>query len=592
MAIKILVDVKGFEGGYASYEIETISGSIVDEGILRNDEVTEIVLYPSASSRMTYILNISTMSIWGNFNDVKSKIEVVNIERPEYTFLVDNSLYRSKDQWRIWSKSSIDLTITSAGRFDDEEIDITFWNTDGTIDYKSYAPPEPPKPETQIIYDVVNANIIDEVESTVFDGEKIILKAEDGYMFEDVPTVLYNDKAVEFDTYIDDVEKSYYWIYLNKDNFSDDDISQLVVIGKAVERYIEINYKLQYCRVDGIPVTKVNPSNPNFKVVLVCDDGYIFKSEPFIEYVESDQYSKKINGNVSEDKTTAILELNEFIFGNLTNIEVLGVASVKPIETTIASNLATIYKVDDDVLREISLKRFGQPNELLIEYYGDFQRKNAIDLASFIISLKHFFINIPTVQEEGIKIGFMQTEINAPVVAQDSITLDLGDIEIVGKQDNINDYSNTVVSVYLAFIGIVTLDSVLVVNKTINTRYEVNLYNGDCQVFVTNCDDVIVYMGTCNISADIPYIYDYDRKVNNQLNFYNSMNFMKDLESYVLVRSKIPVNSSLNLTEDNKETVIGNEKGLNYFTDFKIEFIADEQEKNELQILIENGIII
>lgn len=592
MTVKLLVDVKGFDKSTPSYKISTPSKTITT-GVLENDKVNELIIEPTALSRIAYIFNVTTMSAYGKFNDPKTKIEVANNSRPEFSFLVDNETSSSTDQWRIWSNKDIELTVTKAGRSDEEEIQITFWNTDGIIDYKTYTP-TPPKPKTKIVYNVTNADIKNQVDETTFTGERIELKAKDGFMFESVPTISYNDKIIEMETYKNDTSKTNYWVYLDEETFPENDITEMVINGVAVEKYVEVQYKLQFCSIDGEPVTKVFDSNPNFKVTLKCDDGYIFKSNPWLEYT-TEPYNdfKKFDGVISEDKTTATVELKGNVFGELSSVIIQGTASVKPIETTIASNLATIYKVDNDKLKDISLIRFRQPNETFIEIMGgDINRKHIIDLASYIISLKHFFIDIPATQEENVKIGFIQTDIATPVVPYDSLTLDLGNIEIKGKQENINDYSNTVVSVYLAFIGLVTLDSVLTVNKTINVRYEVNLYNGDCQVFLTNNDNIVVYMGSCNISADIPYIYDYDRNVNNQLNFFSSMNFMQDLESYVLVRNKIPVHSSLNLTLDNKETIIGNEKGLNYFTDFQIEFIADKQEKEELKNIIENGIIL
>lgn len=550
-----------------------------------DDEQTKTVTPKSSTYAEYYILIKNLPPIFSFYNE-KNLIKVESKSDPNYNFTVDPTKSKGEPQYRIWGQDEIEIYFANVTKFGDPiDVTVTCYISDGTTDYNV-----PSVIPAKIKYALTN---VEEptLKETVFTGETLTLKVESGFEFINPPVAKFDGKEINF-TVADNKKTA--TIQLSKENFNVENLEEIEVVAVAEKPQINITYKLQYCSVQGVRPETVFSNDPQLNLTLVCDDGYIFKSNPWLEYT-TEPYNdfKKIDGVISEDKTTATLELDGFVIGTLSSLTIQGTASVKPIETTIASNLTTIYNVDNDKLKDISLIRFRQPNETLIEVLGgEINRKYMIDLTSYIISLKHFFIDVPTTQEENIKIGFMQTEIKTPVVPYDSLTLDLGNIEIKGKQDNLNDYSNTVVSVYLAFIGLVTLDSVLTVNKVINVRYEVNLYNGDCQVFLTNNDNVIVYMGSCNISANIPYIYDYDRKVNNQLNFYSSMNFMQDLESYVLVRNKIPVNSSLNLTLDNKETIIGNEKGLNYFTDFQIEFIADKQEKEELKNLLENGIIL
>ena len=583
----ISLDLKNIKGATVSlYDVD--GGKLgVNYKMLTPDRVTEPQQFITKTSVMKYIILGIKENQVKNLNSGKTLLKVENSSDPNFTYIVDMETPKVENKYEIWNGSDIELYVAKLGKWsNDTDIKVTVYNTDGVIDYT-----KPQTPPTSIKYTLTN---VEEptIKETTLNGDTLTLKAKAGFEFTKTPVAKFDGKEINF-TVADDNKTA--TIQLSKENFNVENLKEIEVVAVAEEPQVAITYNLQFCKVQGVQPETVLANNPTLNLTLVCDDGYIFKSNPWLEYT-TEPYNdfKKIDGDISEDKTTATVELKGFNFGNtLSSLTIQGTASVKPIETTIASNLATIYKVDNDKLKDISLIRFRQPNETLIEVLGgEINRKYMIDLTNYIISLKHFFIDVPTTQEENIKIGFMQTKIKTPVVSYDSLTLDLGNIEIKGKQDNINDYSNTVVSVYLAFIGLVTLDSVLTVNKTINVRYEVNLYNGDCQVFLTNNDNVIVYMGSCNISADIPYIYDYDRKVNNQLNFYSSMNFMQDLESYILVRNKIPVNSSLNLILDNKETIIGNEKGLNYFTDFQIEFIADKQEKEELKNLLENGIIL
>ena len=582
----ISFDIKNLQGARIELEDEYMSYLGIGVTMSTPDRyVTPQSFNPKRTTKSYIILNV-VENIVVNLNNSKTLIKVENSTDPNFTYTVDMTKPRVTNKYNLWSGNDVQLYVGKMATTDpDTNIKVTIYNTDGVKDYT-----KPDIIPTKIRYTLTNVQV-PTLKETKLNGDTLTLNANGGFEFMKPPVAKFSGKEISFTVATD---KKTATIQLSKENFNVENLKEIEVVADAKEPQIPITYKLQYCKVQGIPPETISSNNPQLSLTLVCNDGYIFKSNPWLEYITSPYNDyKKISGVISEDKTTATLELKDFVFGTLISFIVQGTASVKPIETTIASNLTTIYKVDNDILKDISLIRFRQPNETLLEVLsGELNRKYMIDLASFIISLKHFFIDIPATQEENVKIGFMQTEIISPVIPYDSLTLDLGSIEIIGKQDNLNDYSNTVVSVYLAFIGLVTLDSVLSVNKVINVRYEVNLYNGDCQVILTNNDNIIVYIGSCNISADIPYIYNSDRNVNNQLNFYSSMNFMNDLESYVLVRNKIPIKSSLNLIMDNKETIIGNEKGLNCFTDFQIEFIADKQEKEELYNLIENGIII
>lgn len=582
----ISFDIKNLLG--ASIELNDDYMNYLGVGVTMNTPdryVTPQQFNPKRSTKTYAILDI-TENYVENLTDSKTLIKVENDADPNFTYVVDPSTPKVTNKYNLWSGNDVQLYVGHLSTTTtDTNIKVTIYNTDGSKDYT-----KPDIIPTKIIYNLTNVQE-PTLKETTLNGDILTLNVIEGFEFTTPPVAKFDGKEINFTV---NEDKTIATIQLSKENFDVENLTKIEIIAVAEEPQIPITYKLQYCTVQGIPPETISSNDPQLSLTLVCNEGYIFKSNPWLEFT-TEPYNdyKKIVGVISEDKTTATLELKEFVFGTLISFIVQGTASVKPIETTIASNLTTIYKVDNDILKDISLIRFRQPDETLIEILGgELNRKYMIDLTNYIISLKHFFIDIPATQAEYIKIGFMQTEIDSPVVPYDNLTIDLGNIEIIGEQDNINDYSNTVVSAYLAFIGLVTLDSVLTVNKTINVRYEVNLYNGDCQVFLTNNDNVIVYMGSCNISADIPYIYNSDRNVNNQLNFYSSMNFMQDLESYFLVRKKIPVNSSLNLVIDNKETVVGNEQGLNYFTDFQIEFIADKQEKIELSNLLETGIII
>ena len=125
-----------------------------------------------------------------------------------------------------------------------------------------------------------------------------------------------------------------------------------------------------------------------------------------------------------------------------------------------------------------------------------------------VISL-HAIYGTPTIgSEEEIKLGFLRTGVNAPVVTSQFVVIDCGRIAIGERYNNATDYSPYVtVQIYLPFIGIQSLNPFDIIGSAITCTYKIDVYTGAC-IAQLNVErdglDGVIYEFAGNCSYQIP----------------------------------------------------------------------------------------
>lgn len=106
-----------------------------------------------------------------------------------------------------------------------------------------------------------------------------------------------------------------------------------------------------------------------------------------------------------------------------------------------------------------------------------------------------------------IKCGFLQSPVAAPVVTNPYVEINCGTVSIGEYYGNALDYDNTRISVYLPFVGIVPLDTNIVMGSDINITYRVDVLTGTClaqiKVLKEN-SDAVMYAFDGNCAVQIP----------------------------------------------------------------------------------------
>lgn len=118
-----------------------------------------------------------------------------------------------------------------------------------------------------------------------------------------------------------------------------------------------------------------------------------------------------------------------------------------------------------------------------------------------VISLGVVPISIPSGGISNIFVGNIDTGISCTIAGQQYIDVDCGSIEIAEYYGSFMDYAPyTKCEIFLPFIGYKTLDTDIVMKKTVNIKYRVDILTGSCVANILSNNSVIAqYVGNCLI---------------------------------------------------------------------------------------------
>lgn len=128
----------------------------------------------------------------------------------------------------------------------------------------------------------------------------------------------------------------------------------------------------------------------------------------------------------------------------------------------------------------------------------------------FLINLMLLPFKTPTAvigDTQTIKIGAFNTGVTAPIINDDSIDVDLGNIVVGGLAGNVMDYAAATYELFLPFFGdSLTLEPHQVIGKTINARYDLDVYTGEVTANIFN-DNSGVPIASANdrVARGIPF---------------------------------------------------------------------------------------
>lgn len=204
-------------------------------------------------------------------------------------------------------------------------------------------------------------------------------------------------------------------------------------------------------------------------------------------------------------------------------------------------------------------------------------------------------------EQENIFVGTFDSNVLSNVCNNLFKTVDCGSVFIEKKYDNVHDFRDVVVTLYLPFIGYNTLETALVMGKQIHVTYKVNILNGDCVAYVNIIED------TENPDSQLE-TYTYDGNMGVSIPINGSVSNMSDVDlnnplamlshiPYVDVVRPIPYEpTGKNKYEGlpcNDTVVLGTLSG---YTKCKSVFIegltATNAEIEQIKQLLESGVIL
>lgn len=363
------------------------------------------------------------------------------------------------------------------------------------------------------------------------------------------------------------------------------------------KKYAEIKNHLTRCSTDvpdGIyPFTETT-------ITITADSGNEFHVAPKISYYAYDetqipwkwQYFDYDFDRVSESEYKYTFTPN-----SRNNIYTVSAEAVAKTDVTDKYGLIAVYKPDKEILIELSKARFITPtlNQVKVDNAVIYvASQEYIDTAQYAISLRKMYFKIDTSVVESICLGPYNTEIQCPVIGTDIITLNMGTIAVAGKYNNIMDYNNTDMQVYLPFIGFVDIAPSDFMDKAITLKYEVNIINGDA-IAILYANDEVMKMQNCNASYPIPYRLNDRENVNTELS--PNTNYLLSEKPFIYVKSynaalpdtKLPYNTTKFYSK------FADVHGYTQATEIDFEVIHDyitKTEIDEIIQLLESGVFL
>ena len=373
-------------------------------------------------------------------------------------------------------------------------------------------------------------------------------------------------------------EPPYLWITF----YADDNMAlpdELVTFSNipeptVVATHYTVQLDLLNCTADKPTMSTVNEGD-SYTVNFTANDGYVFNEQPYVQVG-----SETIHADIVDPSHASITITN--ITQNLTIIA--HATEPQPVEPTEELPFVNIYNPTQAQLVDAA-------NALFM----NFDTGNVVDINPYIVSIHKVFVPVSTDEAfQPIKFGKYNTQVNSKVVNKKVSRVSCGKVTVPELYHNALDYSPfTTVRIWLPFLGFYDLSIDELSNKEIELTYTIDLVNGKALAEISN-DDGVIYRFVGTAYAQEPY---HTESLNNMSTAYiNGAYNMADFTPYLLIERPInltPSNNDLEGLPTYKVVTIGDMKGyLRCRKVFATDMIATEAEKNEIEALLRDGVLV
>lgn len=340
-------------------------------------------------------------------------------------------------------------------------------------------------------------------------------------------------------------------------------------------RYQYVDTSLVFNATCSVTNVKLRANVP-YHIVVTSANGFYFDTAPTFKYQDSYASFHTVNFVTDDSSEYPTVFYYDFTLTNESHLSIKASAIAIPI-TVDEYGFIRVYKPSVQNLKDLAAVRFTAMSNT--------------DLGEFILSLKKLYVNVPTPNSEQMKFGDYQSSIVSNVVEIQTITTDLGTIDINYYFNNEMDYKNTDIDIYLPFIGFERLDAYRVMNHTLHLYYVTNILTGDTVVFIDDENNNTVVNYSTNLAYDIPYILapNYNIDVKNSLEI--NARYLYGFVPYVVISRNLPYNTSNINSDKNEYVLLDTLSGYNEVDVLNVTVGFTRNEREELQQILRNGVI-
>ena len=315
-------------------------------------------------------------------------------------------------------------------------------------------------------------------------------------------------------------------------------------------------------------------------VSVIANDNYYWNELPKVNYYDAEGYKVYLTGvKVSDVRVDFTISSDIGTSDNILDIEGEAVQST-PI--TEKYGIIKVFNPTSEELKAISKKRF----------IVDYGIPTILDLGMYISKLFKLYCNVDSSSTGEINLGSYDIGVTSKVVSNYEVTVDCGRVFVEGFYANALDYTDTIIDMFIPFIGTERLDTEKVMGEYIRLIYKVNVLNGDCVAIITNGYGDTIYRFEGNMSFTIPYKTN-DKDYNEAYGYKSDDKSLLGFTPILYIRSKVALECEGTIQDNYKRDVISNFNGYHEFTDFDVDnMYIVEKEREEIKQLLESGVII
>ena len=441
-----------------------------------------------------------------------------------------------------------------------------------------------------IINDVANTTPDIALTGLICGSEVTInLSANDGFYFSEAPKLECNDgmgSILNFNfTTTQQTNPTLYTLTLsaNDTQYLNDYTNRIkgaTAETPTVETYT-IKISLTHATANIDSTTEYVKGEP-LEIVVTAEEGYYFSVAPVFKYsVNGELVSDSLTGDGTEKPTVFTKSYTGEETANFSNTATVGglygeAIIIPTVDISTMYGIIKAYAPTADQLKAIGDVR-----------YVALATGEVLDLGQYITSLRKLFIDIPvTTTPEAVKLGGKSTGVSCLPLATDKVTINCGSVAIAETYNNVVDYTNTTVDLYLPFIGFRPLTTSKIMGRTLTIKYVVNVLTGDgvCCVYA---NETLIETFNCNLSFEVPY------KLNNE--FYSSTlnidsSYLYGFTPFVLIRTTQSITKPK--YADSKEGLLNTFSGFVVCTRVDNTLSISDKEKDEINRLLTSGVYI
>lgn len=386
---------------------------------------------------------------------------------------------------------------------------------------------------------------------------KIDLTCNTNYIFDTIPVLTMGSETLKF--IVSDDKTTATITFTINDNTS--------IVASATKPQHKLVTELQNCTCNysgTIPHGEVN-------IIIKANDGYKLNGVVNVKNVITHGYN-----NFTDGDTICNIPF-DVRFDGAVYIQAQAIKKTEQIST-----FTNLYRVTNDTLSKLAKVRFRDSGS------------NIVDYGTFINNLIKIPFALPDdmIADIGdIQLGNYDSNVKADVLQTYIYSVNIGKITIPEKYGNIYDYKETNCILHLPCSENMVIPTEYVINHTLTIEYKLDLYSGNCTVnIISDFTNEIVDSKTFNIGIQIPFMQEQNNSVVSTLKNIID-NGVKT--AFVEVVRNIPYNvNSVFGNETIDYGTLENYVGFIKVSDILLNITATNDEKNQIEMLLKNGVYI